>query len=122
MTLLLSSACTTPDLDLINPRLLEPGVSGEDGVTLANKVPNTPDDPPSPSNQDEDAGQDDKTMAQSCEHMSSLCISGNACDHEDARVIDPTASPGRAKPQADPSWVDGGSLEDGVPRGDGIAP
>ncbi|KAL6228889.1 hypothetical protein BDW75DRAFT_235598 [Aspergillus navahoensis] len=117
----LSSARTTPDLDLIDPRLLEPGVSGEDGVTLANKVPSTPDDRPSPSNDDEDTGQDDKTVAQSCEHMSSLCISGNACDHDDARVVEPPASPDRAEPHADLSWVDGGSLEDDVPRGDGPA-
>ncbi|KAL2802046.1 hypothetical protein BJX63DRAFT_426347 [Aspergillus granulosus] len=117
----LSSACTTLDLDLIDPRLLEPGVSGEDDITLANKVPNTPDERPSPSNHDEDTGQDDKTVVQSCEHMSSLCISGNACDREDARVVEPTAFPGRAKPHADISWADGGSLEDGVPRGDAPA-
>jgi hypothetical protein len=111
----LSSPCTTLDLDLIDPRLLEPGVSGKDGITLANKVPNTPEKRPSPSNHDEDTGQDDKTVVQSCEHMSSPCITGNACDRADARVVEPTAFPGRAKPHADISWADGGSLEDGVP-------
>lgn len=50
----LSSACTTPGLNLIDPRLLEPGVPGEDGMTLANKVSNTPDDRPSPWNDHED--------------------------------------------------------------------
>ncbi|KAK1141018.1 hypothetical protein N8T08_009675 [Aspergillus melleus] len=54
----LSSARTTPDLDLIDPRLLEPGVSGEGGITLANEVPDPPDDLPSSSNSDEDARHD----------------------------------------------------------------
>ncbi|KAF9890711.1 hypothetical protein FE257_005577 [Aspergillus nanangensis] len=58
----LSSARTTPDLDLIDSRLLEPAVSGEDGVTLANKVPGITHDRPSPSNDDEDTGHDDKTV------------------------------------------------------------
>lgn len=116
----LSSARTTPDLDLIDPRLLEPGVSGEGGITLANKVPNTPDDRPSPSNDDEDTRHDDKTVAQSCDHISSLCISGNANDHMDAGAVEATASLGRTKLHADLSWVDGG-LEDGVPQEDGPA-
>ncbi|KAL3473906.1 hypothetical protein BJX99DRAFT_248609 [Aspergillus californicus] len=114
----LISACTTPDLELIDPRLLEPGVSGEGGITLANKVPNSPDELPSPSNHDEDTTQVDKTMVQSCKPMSSLCISGNAFNHEDARIVEPTASPGRAKPHADIAWADGSSLEDDVTRGD----
>lgn len=53
-TSLLSSARTTPDLNLIDPRVLEPGISGEDSVTLTNNMPSTPDDRPSPSNDDED--------------------------------------------------------------------
>jgi hypothetical protein len=118
----LSCACMTPDLDLIDPRPLEPGFSGEDGITLANTVPNTPAHRPSSSNDGEDTRQGVKTVAQSCEHSSSLCISGKACDREVARVVEPTASPGRAKPHADIAWVDGGSLEDGVHRGDTPAP
>ncbi|RJE17656.1 hypothetical protein PHISCL_10006 [Aspergillus sclerotialis] len=107
-TSLRSSTRTTPDLDLIDPGFL----SQESREKMV-----TPDDRPSPSNDDEDTGQDGKTVAQSCEHMSSLYISGNTCDHEDARVVEPPASPGRAKPHADLSWVDCGSLEDSVPRG-----
>jgi hypothetical protein len=118
----LSCACMTPDLDLIDPRPLEPGFSGEDGITLANTVPNTPAHRPSSSNDGEDTRQGVKTIAQSCEHSSSLCISGKACDREVARVVEPTASPGRVKPHADIAWVDGGSLKDGVPRGDTPAP
>jgi hypothetical protein len=114
----LISACTTPDLELIDPRLLEPGVLGEGGITLANKVPNSPDKRPSPSNHNEDTAQVNKTVVQSCEPISSLCISGNAFDHEDACIVEPTASPGRAKPHADIAWADGSSLEDGVTRGD----
>ena len=121
VTFPLSSARTTPDLYLIDPKLFEPGVSGEDGITMANNVPNTPDDRPSLSNDDEDAGPHDKTVAQSCDHMSSLCISGNACDYEDAGVVEPTASPGRTKLHADLPGVDGGILEDGLPRDDGPA-
>ena len=117
----LSSARTTPDLELIDPRLLEPGVLGEGGITLANEVPNNPDDRPSPSNDDEDARDDDKTVVQSCDHISSLCISGNVCNNDDAGAVEPTASLGRTKLHADLSWVDGGSLEDGVPRDDGPA-
>ena len=63
VTSLLNSACMTPDFHLIDPRLLKLGVSGEDGITLANKVPNTPDDQPSLSNNDEDTGLYNKTMA-----------------------------------------------------------
>ena len=117
----LSSARTTHDLDLIDPRLLELGISGEGGITLATTVPNTPDDRPSPLNDDEDTRQNDRIVAQSCDHISSLCISGNACDHEDAGVVEPMASLGRTKLHADLSWVDGGSLEDEVPRYDGPA-
>ncbi|OJJ52276.1 hypothetical protein ASPSYDRAFT_52178 [Aspergillus sydowii CBS 593.65] len=117
----LSSARTTPDLYLIDPRLLEPGASGEDGTTLANNVPNTPDDRPSLSDDDEDTGPHDKTVAQSCDHISSLCISGSACVYEDAGVVEPTASPGRTKLHADLPGVDGGILEHGVPRYDGPA-
>ncbi|KAL2859885.1 uncharacterized protein BJX67DRAFT_368629 [Aspergillus lucknowensis] len=118
----LSSARTTPDFNLIHPRLLEPGVSGEDGITLANKVPNTPDDRTPLSGGDEETGLHGKTMAQSGDRMTSLCISGNNCDHDDAGVVEPAASPGRTKPHADLSWVDSGSLEDGVPRDDGPEP
>ena len=121
VTSLLSSARTTPDLELIDPRLLEPGVLGKGGTTLANKVPNTPDDRPCPSNDDEDARDNDKTVVQSCGHIGSLCVSGNACNHEDAGAVEPTACLGRTKLQADLSWVDGNSLEDGVPRDDGPA-
>ncbi|KAL5332292.1 hypothetical protein BJX70DRAFT_393091 [Aspergillus crustosus] len=119
VTLLLSSARMTPGLDLIDPRLLKLGVLGDNGITLVNKVPKTPGERPSPLNHDEGTGHD-KTVVQSCEYMSSLCISGNACDCEDARVAEPTTSPSRAKLNADISWVDGGSLEDGVPRGDAL--
>lgn len=117
----LSSAHTTPDLDLIDPRILRPGVSGENDITLANTVPDAPHQRPSRSSDDEDIEQDDKTVAQSCEHMSSLRISSNARDYQDARVIEPTSSLGRTELHAGLSSVDGSSLEDGAPRDDGSA-
>ncbi|KAF9890596.1 hypothetical protein FE257_005727 [Aspergillus nanangensis] len=41
-------------------------------------------------------------MAQSCEHMSLLCISDNTCNYEDACVaVEPPASLGSPKPHAD---------------------
>ncbi|KAL5363082.1 hypothetical protein BJX96DRAFT_177760 [Aspergillus floccosus] len=97
----LSSARTTPDLNLIDPRLLELVVSGEGGVTLANKVPSPPDYRLFPPNNNEDTRQDEKTVDQSCEHISSPCISGSACNHKDTRVVEPPASSGRAKPYTD---------------------
>ncbi|RJE20803.1 hypothetical protein PHISCL_06872, partial [Aspergillus sclerotialis] len=97
----LSSTRTTPNLKLIDPRLLKPGVLGEGGITLANKVSNTPNNRPSPSNDDEDARDDDKTVVQSCDHISSLCISNNTCNYKDASAVEPTVSLGRTKLHAD---------------------
>ena len=121
MTSPLSSVRTTPNLKLIDPRLLELGVLGEGGITLANKVPNNPNNRPSPSNDNEDARDDDKTVVQSYDYISSLCISGNVCNNNDAGAVEPTASLGRTKLHADLSWVNSDSLEDRVPRDDSLA-
>ncbi|KAL5360971.1 hypothetical protein BJX96DRAFT_184893 [Aspergillus floccosus] len=117
----LSSARTTPDLNLIDPRLLRPGISGENDITSANMVNDTSVQQPSPSSDDEDTGQDDRTVAQSCERMSSLRTSSNARNYQDARVIEPTASPGSAEVQTGLSGVDSSSLEDKALRDDSSA-
>ena len=62
MTSPLSSTRTTPNLELIDPRLLELGVLGEGGITLANKVPNNPNNRPSSLNDNEDTRDNDKTV------------------------------------------------------------
>lgn len=54
-------------------------------------------------------------MVQSCDYISSLCISSNACDCEDTGAVEPTGSLGRTKLHADLLYVDDASLKDRVP-------
>ncbi|PWY68065.1 hypothetical protein BO94DRAFT_551083 [Aspergillus sclerotioniger CBS 115572] len=117
----LSSARTIPDLDLINPRLLEPGISGAGGITLANEVPDPPDDLSSSLNCVKDARHNGNPVFQSCDRISALCINDYMNNHLDAGAVELTVSLDRTKPHIDLSWVDSKNLEDGVSQDDGPA-